>query len=99
MKILETPLQVTIRGELCKVHYRAVMHEASVFGPWEIHIEQQVGGKWHSTPGAWLVSSSILVALAGGLWIDFGLGWRLEPNPDLAVEVALIAGQREQEGV
>ena len=90
MKTLNTPINVTINGEPCKVPYRAVMRDKQGL---RLAIEQKIKGKWRPTRGVWSVSSSLLVSLATGKWIDFGLGWRLEPNPGLAVEVALITGQ------
>lgn len=99
MKVLKTELKVTIKGKPCSVNYRAVVAVARIpeqgtekqWRMLETHqvllIEQQVGGVWHPTPGRWIVSSRLLTALAGGLWIDFGLGWRIEPNEELMHEV------------
>lgn len=87
MKILKTEPKVTIRGEICTVPYRAVLHELLDPPKWELAIEQQVKGKWIPTSGRWVVDSQVVAGLALGLWIHSSLRWRLEPNLVLLHEV------------
>lgn len=86
MQILKTPVKVSIRGAVdTGIPYRAVVTDKET-----LKIEQQIKGNWHHTGAEWGLSDTLPKSLICGLWIDFGQGWLVEPNPELAVEVACL---------
>lgn len=95
MEVLNHSLKASSHGKVIETPYRAIM-EKDKKGKWIVKIQQEIKGKFHTTPGQWYLQTllfgyptNVLHQPSDNASIDFGQSWNIDSGMLYALNEAV----------